>query len=274
MFPRPAILSQGLEGLVLQLAFIGLDPEDIRFFHKPPQERVEVARRVLQKLQCLDEHHAVTRIGKLVASFPLGVRYARMVVETYQYPKRGKRGRIDRDTLLLAVILEQGGVRNRKSDAWRQYAFPLSEVSSSDAYQELQAFEVARSLPIAKLEAIGIDGIAYERIRDEIQRITSSLASRRLEVRSIRNCSLHRAIVAGLVDQLYKRSLIGADYTLVEGRSTPRKLPPDSVIQDAEYVVGIPWNFEIRTEFGGQTKRLLRAATEVAPAFIEKLSRG
>lgn len=271
MFPRPAILSRGLEGLVLQLASVGLDPEDVRFFHKPPQERIEMARQTLKKLRCLDEHNAVTRIGKLVASLPLGVRYARMVAETYQYKKRGKWGRIDGKTLTLAVILEQGGLRNRKSNAWKKHALPPPDGPASDVYQELQAFEVAQSIPIDQLEAIGIDDIAYERIRDERQRIIGSLASRHLEARNTESL-LHRAIVAGLVDQLYKRSLAGADYTKVGTRSTLRKLPTDSVVQGAEHVVGIPWNFEVRTEFGGQTKRLLQAATEVAPAFVEKLS--
>lgn len=270
MFPRPAILSQGLEGLVLQLASLGLDPEDVRFFHKPPQERIEMARQTLKKLRCLDEHHNVTSIGKIVASLPLGVRYARMVAETYQQRVSG--GRIDGKTLTLAVILQEGGVRNGKSDIWKQYAPPLPEEGMSDAYQELVAFEAAQSLPPEKLEEIGIDDVAFERIRDERQRIVGSLPSRKIQVRNIPNCSLRRAIVAGLIDQLYKRSITGSGYVRVDTRSTPRKLPPDSLVTGAEYVVAVPWNFEVRTGFGGQTKRMLKAATEVAPTLVEKLS--
>lgn len=271
MFPRPAILSQGLEGLVLQLASIGLDPEDVRFFHKPPQERIAIARQTLKKLRCLDNHHTVTPIGRLVASLPLSVRYARMVAETYRQKQNGW-GQVDGSALTLAVILEQGGLRNRKSDAWKKYAPPPPQGTGSDAYQELLAFETAQSLPLDKLDEFGIDDAAYERIRDERQRILGSLSSRQLRVGRTHITSLHHAIVAGLADQLYKRSLTGNDYTRVDTRSTPRKLPADSTVGEAEYVVGIPWNFEVRTEFGGQTKRLLQAATEVAPSLVEKLS--
>ena len=35
MFPRAAILTRGLEGLVLQLACAGRKPEELKFFHKP-----------------------------------------------------------------------------------------------------------------------------------------------------------------------------------------------------------------------------------------------
>ena len=273
LFPRPAILSRGLEGLVLQLASVGLDPEDIRFFHKPPQARVELARQTLKKLRCLDEHHHVTDIGKIVASLPLGVRYARMAAETYQHKKAGQWGRIDGKTLMLAVILEEGGVRNGKSDAWRQYAPPSPEGALSDACEELLAFEAAQTLPLERLEEFGIDDASYERVHDKWQRMLGSLFSRKLRTARTRVCSLQHAIVTGLVDQLYKRSLSGKGYMRVgaEG-STPRKLPPTTSLQDADYIVGIPWNFEVRTEMGGQTKRLLRGATEVIPSVVQKLS--
>ncbi len=270
LFPRPAILTQGLEGLVLQLASIGLDPEDVRFFHKPPQERVEMARETLKKLGCLDENLAVTSIGKLVTSLPLGVRYARMVAQTYQ--KRVKWGHIDVWMLTLAIILQEGGVRNGRNEKWRQHAPPPPSEEMSDAYQELLAFEVAQNLPLEKLEEIGIDDVAYERVRDERQRILGSLGARRLRAVRVHDCSLYRAIVAGLSDQLYKRSLAGNGYRRVGASLTPRKLPPDSTVRGADYVVGIPWNFESRAEFGAQTKRLLRAATEATPLLITQVA--
>lgn len=270
-FPRPAILSQGLESLVLQLATVGLDPEDIRFFHRPPRERIELARQTLVKLGCLSTENALTEMGKLVASLPLGVRFARMIAETYREYK-GWRG-VEGKMLTLALVLQEGGVRTGKSDAWKRYAPPFPEEGMSDAYQELLAFEVAQSQPLGKLEVLGIDDVAYERVRDERQRILGSLSSRSIRLGRIRDCSLYRAIVSGLSDQLYKRSLTGADYSRVGARLTPRKLPQDSIVKDAAHVVGIPWNFEVRTEFGSQTKRVLQAATEVTPAYLEQLHR-
>jgi HrpA-like RNA helicase len=270
LFPRPAILTRGLESLVLQLAYVGLDPEDVRFFHKPPQRHIDDARQVLKKLRCLDDGHTITKIGKLVASFPIGVRYARMVIESYHQGPHS--GYIDGKALTLAIILEEGGVRNRKSDAWKQYAPPLPLGGLSDAYVELVAFEAAESIPMERLEEVGIDDVAFYRIKETRQRVLGSIRSRGLRVGRVFNTSLQRVIAAGLADQLYKQSLGGKDYARVGSRSMLRHLPPDSCVQEAEYVVGIPWNFQVKTEFGPQTKRWLQGATEVSPKLIERVS--
>lgn len=270
LFPRPAILTRSLESLVLQLASVGLDPEDVRFFHKPPQRHIDSARQVLKKLRCLDDNNTVTKIGKLVASLPMGVRYARMVIESYQQGTRW--GYIDGKALTLAVILEEGGVRNRKSEAWKRYAPPFPLGGMSDAYLELIAFEAADSVPMEKLEEVGIDEIAFDRIKETRRRILGSIRSRDLRVGRATSIFLPRVIAAGLADQLYKRSLGGKDYVRVESRAMPRSLPPDSCVREAEHIVGIPWNFQINTEFGPQTKRWLQAATEIAPELVEQVS--
>jgi hypothetical protein len=193
-----------------------------------------------------------------------------MIVETYQ--QRGNTGRVDGKTLTLAVLLEEGGVRNGRSDKWKQYAPPAPLGADSDAFMELMAFEAAQSRPPEKLEELGIDPVSYERVRDARHRVLGALRSRNMRTWNLRGNFLQQAIAAGLSDQLYKKSLGSDGYLRVAAKGTPRKLPPDSVVKDSEFVVGVPWNFQVNSDFGPQTKRLLRAATIVSPKLLERVS--
>lgn len=270
MFSSPAIRTQGLEGLVLQLACAGLAPEDLVFFHRPETERIESARQTLQKLRCLDKKNQATEIGKRVTSIPLSVRYARMVAETYE--ERGGQGYVDEDTLMLAIVLEEGGVLTGKSDAWKEYAPVFPPGGASDAYAELAAFWSARSMSIDVRERSGIDDLACERILDRYRRVRRGIRGRGLLLQKAGSSVLQRAVVAGLTDQVYRQSIVGKAYKRVGSSSTPRHLPSSSIVEDAVLVVGMPWNFQVTTELGPQTKRLLRAATEVTPELLDRVS--
>lgn len=270
MFSPPAIRSQGLEGLVLQLACANLSPEELVFFHHPEPERIESARRTLQKLRCLDTKNRVTEIGRRVASIPLGVRYARMVAETYE--ERDGQGYVDNDTLMLAVVLDEGGVLTGKSDDWREYTPVFPAGGESDAYAELAAFWAARSLTGDAREKVGINDLACERILDNYRRVRRGIRNRGLRLQKSRSVVIQRAVAAGLADQVYRQSLVGKTYKRIGSNSTPRHLPSSSVVKDAPLVVGVPWNFQVTTDLGPQIKRLLRAATEVPPELLDRVS--
>ncbi|HEY4489471.1 MAG TPA: helicase-related protein [Candidatus Paceibacterota bacterium] len=270
MFSLPAIRTQGLEGLVLQLAYAGLAPEDLVFFHRPEPDRIDSARRTLQKLRCLDASNQVTEIGRRVASIPLSVRYARMVVETYE--EEGGHNYVDTDTLMLAVILEEGGVLTGKSDAWKERAPVFPPGGDSDAYAELAAFRAARSMSDVVRERFGIDDLACERVLDSYRRVRRGLRNRGLHLHRAQSNVLQRAVAAGLADQVYQRSLVGKAYKRVGSTSTPRHLPSTSVVKDATLIVGMPWSFQVMTGLGPQTKRFIRAATEVTPELLRRVS--
>lgn len=270
MFSAPAIRTQGLEGLVLQLACANLAPDDLKFFHHPEPERIESARRTLQKLRCLDASNQATATGRMVASIPLSVRYARMIAETYT-EKEGH-GYVDENTLWLAVILEEGGVLTGKSEGWKEFAPIFPSGGASDAFAELMAFRAARTLSSDKRELAGIDELACERVLDSYRRVRRSLRGRGMRLTKMHPNLLQRGVAAGLADQLYRRSLVGKGYKRVGNASTLRNLPQSSMVEGAELLVGVPWNFQTTTDFGPQTKRLIRAATEVTPELIHRVS--
>lgn len=270
MFSAPAIRTQGLEGLVLQLACANLAPEDLKFFHQPEPDRIESARHTLQKLRCLDSNYQVTAMGRMVASIPLSVRYARMIAETYA--EKDGQGYVDENTLWLAVILEEGGVLTGKSDGWKEVAPIFPSGGASDAYAELMAFRASRTLSSDKRELAGIDDLACERVLDTYRRVRRGVRGRGMWLKKMHPNLLQRAVAAGLADQLYRRSLAGKSFKRVGSKGTLRNLPRSSMVEEAELVVGVPWNFQVETEFGPQTKRLVRAATEVTPELIRRVS--
>ena len=271
MFPKAPITQMGLEGVMLQLACVGYRFEDFEFFHRPPPKHIDFARDTLQKLGCLTIDDQVTPLGNIVNSIPIGTRYARMVASTYH--ESGEYKIVDDYVLRVAVLLEEGGILNRKSNAWKEHSPAMPIGNPSDVYHELNALITAESLPLDELDDLGIDSLAFERVRDARHRVFASVRSRGLQVRRVRETSLYTALVSGLSDQLYKKSLGVQGYSKVGSKGALRKLPEDSLVRDAEYIVALPWNLQVNTDLGPQTKRFLQAATAVAPEFVARIQK-
>lgn len=272
MFPKAPILNSGLEGLILQLACVGYKIDDFEFFHRPPKLHVAYAQEALKQLGCLYSDHTVTERGRLVNRIPLEFRFACMVASTYRV-YRGVEY-VDRYVLKTATLLQEGGIRNRKSDGWREYSPPLPLASASDVYIELSALAVAETRSLDELEGLGIDPIAYERVRDGCQRVHNSLSARGIRQWNQKRTDLHLALISGMSDLLYKRSLGAEGFIRVGSKGPVRKLPSDSLLGEAEYLVALPWNYQTETLFGPKTSRVLQAATAVTPELLSRIKRG
>ena len=68
-----------------RLASIGIDIEDLDFFHDPSKAAITRAKRTLVALGALTRDNAVTHIGKIMEQFPVESSYGRMLVEAQQY---------------------------------------------------------------------------------------------------------------------------------------------------------------------------------------------
>lgn len=250
-FPKADVMRLPLDKIILQLALIDVEVEEVIFFHQPNASQFSSARKMLCSIDCIDESGKITATGKKVVRLPTAPRFGRMIVEAHE------RNVLTEVTTIVAII-EQGGIITRNSEGWKDsvMAFPWS-----DAFTQLAAYEAALAMPKDTLTEHGIDEQAFFEAWNTRHRLYAAFPQEWKITRSTgRHADIVRAIYTGLCDRIYKRSLV-VGYKDSSGNC--RELPANSVVADAEFVVGIPWNLQIKTRMGPKTKRIITMATRV-----------
>lgn len=259
-FPKADILSLPLEKVILQLAKAGVQIENIRFCNQPSTKRIQEARNVLLALGCTDRKGNLTAIGTIVASLPISARLGRMIVE-------GARRNVLSETILLASVMEQGGViRERRGSKEKTSTW-------SDAFAELAAFVKGHNLSFEQFEQHGIDPGAFTEAQILSRRLQKKLRHN-IDLTSFRVSSekdVVCSIYAGLVDRLYRRGLVKG---YKDSAGNMRNLPTWSVVNGAEQIVGLPLNLQVRSEFGPKTLRLITMATRVDEKLFSQVLTG
>jgi HrpA-like RNA helicase len=83
----PEIMRKHIDRLVLRLAAIGIDIEDLEFYHAPSRRTIKLAKSTLISLGAIGRSGAVTNVGRRMERFPVESSFARMLVEAEQYPE-------------------------------------------------------------------------------------------------------------------------------------------------------------------------------------------
>src|SRR5690606_22124300 len=83
----PEILRSLIDRLTLRLASIGIDIEELDFYHDPSRGAIKRAKTTLRALGALTNAGKVTDIGRAMERFPVESSYGRMLVEAETLPK-------------------------------------------------------------------------------------------------------------------------------------------------------------------------------------------
>jgi ATP-dependent helicase HrpA len=259
MFSKAEVLCLPLEKVILQLAKAGMRIEDLKFYHQPIEKHIQEAKDTLLAMGCVDRSGVLTLIGARVASLPVSARFGRMLVEA-------EKRKVLSQMIILVSIMEQGGITrdkgsgNEKVSVW------------SDAFVQMAAFVKASRLPFDYLEQHGIDASAFAEAQQTSRRLQTVLKHGVAIKPSVNTekevvCSLY----AGLVDRVYKKSLVKG---YKDSAGNLRNLPDGSVVANAERVVGLPWNLQVRSELGPKTLRLITMATRVDDKLFAQVAPG
>lgn len=260
-FPTAEILRSRLDQTVLRLAEAGIDMEELRFFHQPDLSEIHEAKRALKALGLMDESGKVTTIGHRVAKLPVSVQFGRMLIEA------DRLGVVD-DVITVAAILEQGKITARSKDryevpAWRKLVAGEEE---SDVIAQLAIYKMAERMTKDQMRENGIFVKSFFQAKEKRRHLAEALRGKVSAFSSsgVRKDIL-RSVCAGMVDHLYK----GWYGNYQNGDSTSRELDRESVVRGAEWLVGLPFDLEIKGRFNQKfTLHLISLASKVDPAWL------
>lgn len=204
-----------------------------------------------------------------MAKLPVSVQFGRMVIEAERL------GVVD-DVITVAAILEQGEITARKvrlggfeSDAmpvWRDYFCPNEK--ESDIMAQLAVYNGAQRLNKDQLFEKGVFVKAFFQAKEKRRRLADAL---RGKVHTFKSSgereNILRAVCAGMVDHLWRGSF--GRYRNGDGKE--RQLGRESVVSfafDAKWLVGLPFDLEVKTRRGPMTLNLVRMVTKVDPTWL------
>ena len=264
-FPVAEIMRKRLDQTVLRLAIAGFDMEQLEFFHQPNLSDIHDARQTLVGLGCMTADAAVTPIGKLVNRLPVSVQYARMLVEA------DRLGVID-DVLTVAAVMEVSGItvpppsRNQPDRPdWRAMVPTERE---SDVMGQLSVWQQAHDMSKSEMYEKGVSQRDYSRAK-EIRRSLQSAVKKHFDLGSTgRREDILKAVCAGMVDHLFS----GQYGSYQNGDGMSRELGTASCVRDARWLVGKPFDLQIKTRRGPLVLNLIELASKVDPTWLVEIA--
>ena len=259
-FPVAEILRKRLDQTVLRLAMAGFAMEELEFFHQPALKDIHAARETLVALGCMTDRGEVTPVGRLVNRLPVSVQYARMLVEA-------DRLGVVEDLLTVAAILEVGGITvpppSRNQPNRPDWRCMVPRERASDIMGQLAVWRMAHGMSHAERREKGISERNYYRAQ-EIHRALKSAVKRHFTLGSS-GCreSILKAVCAGQVTHLFRR-----DGDLFKGDDGYRQLGTTSCVCGAEWLVGQPFDLQVKMSRGHRTLNLIELASKVEPEWL------
>lgn len=266
-YPVPEILRKHIDRLVLRLANVGIDIEELDFYHDPSDGAIRRAKHTLMSLGALTSANEVTSIGRMMEQFPVESSYARMLVEAQQYPKP-----IQQKLAAIIGIQEIGGIvkGGTRFTGWKRFV----KQSRSDLLAQYEVYLALPTLLPEEYEDLGIIAKNVTKAQEVMERLDRDLGldSSVLEpVTVAEQDQLLRCVVAGQIDQLWVVDDMGEAVHLM--KKTKRELSSSSVVVGARLVAGEPFDLQIPTQGGGlETLHLVQGITKVDASWLTALA--
>lgn len=262
----PEILRKHIDRLVLRLATIDIDIEDLDFYHAPSHKTVKYAKQTLKSLGAMTANQTVTDIGHDMERFPIESSYARMLVESRRYDPA-----VQAKLAAIIAIQEVGGIvkGGPRYSGWRRYCHQ----SQSDLVAQYEVYLELDTINPLSYEEFGIIAKNADKADEIIERLLHDLGVSRPTNSVISETELPlvlQCIVAGQLHQLWSRD---SDNQAVHlGSQKRREISSTSVVKQATLFAGTPFDLEIPTAQGLETLHLVNQLTVVEPQWLVELA--
>lgn len=266
-YATPEILRKHIDRLTLRLANIGIDIEQLDFYHDPSKKAISRAKQTLIALGALTKTNDVTKIGRQMERFPVESSYGRMLVEAQQYSKEVQ-------TKLAAIIgiQEIGGIvkGGTRYTGWRKY----TRQTKSDLLAQYDVYLALPQMYPEDYEEMGIISKNVGKARDVMERLDSDLGLDSELLTPIvgeEQDQLLRCIVAGQIDQLW--IIDDHNEAIHILTKSHRELSGSSVVRNPKLIVGTPFDLQVPTRSGGlETLHLVQGITAVNTDWLVELA--
>lgn len=266
-YATPEILRKHIDRLTLRLANVGIDIEELDFYHDPSNRAIKTAKQTLRSLGAMTSSGEVTSVGRQMERFPVESSYARMLVEVSQY-----------DTSLqikLAAIIgiqEIGGIvkGGTRYTGWRKY----TKQTRSDLIAQYDVYLAFPQIDPETYEEVGIISKNILKAEEVIGRLHRDLGLDGSTLSPVESDEVERllqCIIAGQIDQLW---IVEGDGTAIHlTTKKKRELSSSTVVMNPKLVAGTPFDLQIQTQKGDlETLHLVQGITEVNPKWLQALA--
>lgn len=178
-YPTPEIQRLTLEKTFMKLIEMGINPDELQFFHKPDENLKRAAFKLLRDVGAL-KNKKLTDIGRKMLDIPTSVQHARMIIE-------GEKLKCLSDVIKAVSILEIGSLLNVKHirDNMKDYSDYTEKHNRSDLIAEIDIYDKIRRNAYGKdIKAAGIDARKYGMVRRRIQNLRTVLKNRGYDIDS------------------------------------------------------------------------------------------
>lgn len=267
-YGTPEILRKHIDRLTLRLANIGMDIEDLEFFHSPSHKSIKNAKRTLISLGALTTDHKVTNTGRQMEQFPVESSYARMLVEAKPYSDE-----VQAKLAVIIAIQEVNGITKNSArySTWKHY----TKQKKSDLLAQYDVYLALPTIDEEMYEEIGIIAKNVSKAEEVIERLHDDLKLPEIPTRPIKDEeaeTLMRCIVAGQTHLLWTVEQNG-DVIHISNHDIARRLSGGTVVSNPTFIAGIPFDLEIPTPSGElETLHLVQGITVVKPEWLKELA--
>ncbi|HEY8992409.1 MAG TPA: helicase-related protein [Candidatus Microsaccharimonas sp.] len=269
-YGTPEILRKHVDRLALRLANVGIDIEQLDFFHDPSKAAIRRAKRTLVALGALTMTGNVTSIGREMERYPVESSYARMLVESQNHSAE-----VQTKLTAIIAIQEIGGIvkGGPRYTGWQRY----TKQKQSDLLAQYDVFRALETINPDDYEEIGIISKNVTKAHDVMERLNHDLSGITLDetlltpITESEQDSLMYCIVAGQIDQLWSVDPKGEATHIYTG--DVRELSSTTVIRNPTLIAGTPFDLEVPTRDGSlQTLHLVQGATSIKSEWLIALS--
>ncbi len=265
-YPTPEILRKHIDRLTLRLANIGIDIEELDFYHDPSKRAISRAKKTLMTLGAMTDSGEVTDIGREMEQFPVESKYGRMLVEVKQYDLRAQA-----KLAAIIAIQEIGGIvkGGTRYTGWRAY----TKQTKSDLLAEYDVYLASENINPDDFEELGIISKNLAKAEEVIDRLHRDLglSDTPLElIMSDEEEPLMRSIVAGQIDQLWQ--VVGDEVENIFTKQR-RELSSSTVVRNPKLIAGTPFDLQVPMRGGNlQTLHLVQGVTVVNTDWLLELA--
>jgi HrpA-like RNA helicase len=263
----PEILRKHIDRVALRLANVGIDIEQLDFYHDPSHKAIARAKRTLIALGALTKSGDVTRIGRQMEQFPVGSDYARMLVEAQKYAKE-----VQVKLATIISIQEVGGIvkSGTRYTGWRK----LTKQTKSDLLAQYDVYLALDTMVSDDYDDLGIIGknvVKASEVMERLDRDLGLIDMPRVPITAEDEDGLLRSIVAGQVDQLWIIDDRGEAVHITTKQH--RELSSGTVVRNPKLVTGTPFDLQIPTRSGDlETLHLVQGITAVNTDWLVDLA--